>query len=211
MEHYYPIFLDLKRQKCLVVGGGKVAARKVKSLLECGASVTVVSPALAPELQRMAVEETIEYIQEPYSEKHLKRAFLVISATDNQDTNSMIAADCFARNILVNVADVPALCNFIVPSLVSRGPLSIAISTEGKSPAYARMLREKLEQSFSEEHGEFVKFLGELRPLIMEQVPDPKRRKELFRKLAGEEFFKLFKTLPLGQLKQKAIEIINSN
>jgi len=208
MEHFYPIFLDLKSKKCLVVGGGKVALRKVKSLLNCGASVTVVSPALTPELQGMAVEEKIEYFKESYNHKHLERVFLVIGATDDQDTNSTIAADCFSRNIMVNIADVPSLCNFIVPSLVSRGPLSIAISTEGKSPAFARLLKEELEQSFSEDHGEFVKFLGELRPFIMEQVPDS-QRKALFLKLAGEEFFKLFKTLPFEQLEQKAREVID--
>lgn len=209
MERFYPVFLDMKKKKCLVVGGGMVAARKVKSLLDCGAAVTVVSPALTAELKEMAAAETIAYLPEPYNRKHLAGAFLVIVATDEQDTNRMIAADCFARNVLVNVVDIPDLCNFYVPSLVSRGPLSVAISTEGKSPAYARLLREELEQRFSEDHGEFVRFLGEIRPLIMEQVTDSQKRKELFREIAGEDFFNLYKTLPFGQLEEKAREMIS--
>ncbi len=209
MEQMYSVFLDLKLKKCLVVGGGKVAARKVSSLLYCGAAVTVVSPVLSPELEEMAAAQEIQYFQEQYKVKHLQGAFLVISATDDQVTNNIVANDCFARDILINVADAPALCNFFVPSLVSRGPLSIAISTEGKSPAFARLLREELEQSFSEDHGEFVRFLGELRPLIMEQVRDPQKRKELFREMAGKEFFKLCRALPSDQRELMAREMIN--
>lgn len=209
MTGFYPVFLDLQGKKCLVVGGGRVAARKVTTLLNCGAAVTVVSPTLIPELQQLVAAKAVAYYQEPYKREHLEGAFLVISATDDKGSNSIIAADCFARNILVNVADNPALCNFYVPSLVNRGSLSIAVSTGGKSPAFARRMREELEQSYSELHGEFVEFLGKLRPLIMEQVPDPKCRKALFRELAGEDFFAMFKNLSSSQLEKKAGEIIN--
>ena len=208
MEQFYPVFLDMKYKKCLVVGGGRVAARKVKSLLDCGADVTVVSPVLTAELKEMAAAETIEYLQEPYNRKQLEGKFLVIVATDEQEINRMIAADCFACNVLVNVVDIPHLCNFYVPSLVSRGPLSIAISTEGKSPAYARLLREELEQSIGETDGRFVEYLGKLRPLIMEQVPDPRKRKALYREMAGKEFFAMFKALTPAQLELKVKEMI---
>ncbi len=208
MNSYYPVFLDLREKKCLIIGGGKVASRKVGRLLSCRARVTVISLSLVPGLRSMVDNKVIKYLEEPYCAEHLEGAFLVIGAADDEETNSKVASDCFARNIPVNIVDNPSLCSFFVPSLVKRGYLGIAISTEGRSPALARLLREELESRLEQEYSEFVTFLGELRPRIKREIPDPQKRKAFFLEVAGRDFFMLFKTLPSGELEEKIAEII---
>ncbi len=195
MENYYPVFVDLRGQKCLVVGGGEVASRKVKQLLKCRAAVSVVSPAVVSYLHEVAEIGWITWLREEYNSRYLDGAVLVIGATSDAGVNSLIARDCRNRNILVNIVDIPELCSFIVPSVVSRGPLSIAISTEGKSPAFARQVREELEEQFTETHGAFLSFLGGLRAYIQEEVSDEQERKALFWELSGSEFYKLYQNL----------------
>ncbi len=208
MEQFYPVYLDLRGRKALVVGGGKVAGRKVKRLLNCGAQVVVISPALAPVLQELAAAGKIEYLQHSYDPCHLEGVFLVIGASSDHETNRRVAEDCFSRNIPVNIVDIPPLCSFYVPSLVSRGPLSIAISTAGKSPAFARLLREQLENLYGPIYGEFTDYLGKLRPRILREISDPQQRKALFTELAGETGFNLYKTLPPPERDRKIEEII---
>ena len=209
MENFYPVFLDLRDKKCLVVGGGRVAYRKAATLLACQAQVTVVAPKIIEGFNKLAEEGSIKYLKEPYAPVHLEGAFLVIGSTDNEEVNRKIADDCFKRNILVNIVDVPNLCNFFVPALVNRGPLSIAISTEGKSPAFAAGIRRELEKEYTTVHGEFVDFLGSLRPRILKEIPDGKKRKALFIELAGEEFFNLYKNLSPQEMEKKVTELIN--
>lgn len=209
MENYYPVFLDLRDKKCLVVGGGKVAYRKVGTLLACQARVTVVAPRITEDFNILAQEGSIKYLKEPYEPVHLEGAFLVIGSTDNEEVNRIIAQDCFQKNIPVNIVDVPDLCNFFVPALVNRGPLSIAISTEGKSPAFAARIRRELEKDYTSIHGEFVDYLGSLRPHILEVIPDGKKRKALFMELAGEEFFQLYRELSSEEMEKKVTELIN--
>lgn len=189
MEEYYPVYLNLKGRKCLIVGGGQVAFRKVKALLICQANVTVVSPSLTSGLKALAESKEIIFLQKTYSLEYLENAFLVISCTNEAALNRQVAEDCFSRNIMVNVVDDLPLCNFIVPALVSRGPLSIAVSTEGKSPAFARRVREELEEKYPEVYGEFVSFLGQMRKEVISLVGCPKKRQKIFALLAGEEFF----------------------
>ncbi len=208
MEKLYPVYLDLREKKCLVVGGGAVAERKVDTLLKCRAVVTVVSPVVTSYLKELEGIGYIKWVREPYHLRYLENATLVIGSTGNEMVNRQVAQDCFERNIMVNIVDVPELCSFFVPSLVSRGPLSIAVSTEGKSPAFARRLREELEEIYTEEHGKFVSYLGELRSHIQEEVSDPQKRKDLFTKLANEEFFRLFQNLPIEVLEEAVATII---
>ncbi|TLM99451.1 bifunctional precorrin-2 dehydrogenase/sirohydrochlorin ferrochelatase, partial [bacterium] len=148
MSNLYPVCLDLRRKKCLVAGGGKVAERKIRALLDCGAEVYVVSPQLTTELAGMARTGEIVHIERNYTTTDLENAFLVISATDDEKTNRRVAGDCLERNILINVVDDPANCNFIVPAVFRQGALSISVSTEGKSPMLARKIREDLTAVF---------------------------------------------------------------
>src|SRR3990172_1851593 len=154
MAKYYPILLDIQDKKCLVIGGGNVAWRKVCSLKEAGARVTVVSPEFCPEMER---EAGIERIRQKYEEGFLSGAWVVVASTDDEEVNKKIYYDATKKSILVNVVDRPEFCSFIVPATVSRGDLSISISTSGASPALARHIRESLEKQVGNEHGEFVK------------------------------------------------------
>lgn len=160
---YYPSFLNIQGKRCVVVGGGKVALRKVKALLDCGANVTVVSPALHRDLAQLAEAGTISLIHRDYTPGDLKDAFLTIAATTESDTNQKIANEARRRKILVNVATSAEQSDFIVPSYLRRGDLTIAISTAGTSPALARKIRTRLEENFDEEYTSLVSLINEVR------------------------------------------------
>jgi precorrin-2 dehydrogenase/sirohydrochlorin ferrochelatase len=160
---YYPIFLDIRNKKCVVVGGGEVAARKVSRLLECGAKVFVISPELSPELVTLKENNAICHIASSYTGAFPEGARLVIGATDDEATNKWISSDARKKGILVNIVDDPEKCDFIVPSLVRRGELAVAVGTGGKSPALARHLREELEKQYGNEYEILLNILGRLR------------------------------------------------
>lgn len=132
---YYPVFLNLDAQPCTVIGGGTVAARKVEGLLDAGASVEVIAPRLHPDLAALHAAGRIAWRAGTYPEQALGELALVIAATDDTAVNRAVSEDCRARRIPVNVADAPELCSFILPAVVDRSPLKIAISSAGTSPS----------------------------------------------------------------------------
>lgn len=146
-----------------MIGGGEVAARKVERLLTCQARVCVVSPELVFELAALKKEGRIEHQKSEYTGEHLDGACLVIGATDSEQTNARISQDAKTKGIPVNIVDDPQKCDFILPSLVERGGLTIACGTGGASPALARYLREELEQTYGEEYATLLHILGQLR------------------------------------------------
>ena len=145
MSSYYPVYLSLEGKKCVVVGGGEVAWRKVETLLAAGTKVCLVSPEITPGIDELVKAGKLVHIRREYRTGDLEGAFLVIGATDNEDINRQVACDAEKTGILVNIVDVPKLCNFIVPSKVERGDLIISISTGGTSPALAKKIRKQLE------------------------------------------------------------------
>ena len=145
---YYPVSLDIKNRKCLVVGGGSVGTRKVKTLVECGAKVTVVSPDVRKKLLELAGSHSIVLKKRVYRQTDLDGMFLVIGTTDDEELNRQISEAAEKLNMLCNIADRPQVCNFILPSIVHRGDLTISISTSGRSPALAKKLRIELEGQF---------------------------------------------------------------
>jgi precorrin-2 dehydrogenase/sirohydrochlorin ferrochelatase len=140
----YPVALDLAGRDCLVVGGGAVAARKVEGLLEAAARVTVVSPVLVPALLALANEGRLHWKPREHRGRDLAGAWLVMAATDDRAVNAEVAAEARARGVWVNCADDPAHCDFALPAVLRRGPLTVAVSTGGASPAMARLLREEI-------------------------------------------------------------------
>jgi precorrin-2 dehydrogenase/sirohydrochlorin ferrochelatase len=163
MSEYYPIYINLKGQKCLVVGGGEVAYRKTAALLECGAEVEVVSPALCPALNELVENHQIGVRLRDYQSGDQKEALMVIAATDQAQVNMKVAAEAKKAGRLVNVVDDPKNSTFIVPSCLKRGDISIAVSTSGRSPALARKLRLKLENELGEEYAELAVLVDEVR------------------------------------------------
>ena len=171
MAQGYPITLQVADRPCLVVGGGRVATRKVGGLLEAGARVRVVAPEATEELQRLAAQGAVQWERHPAGAEDLAGAWLVICAADDAATNESLGRAALAAGVLVNVVDRPELCNFYVPATVRRGPVSVAVSTDGASPLLARRLREKLEKVLGPEYGELAELLGRLRKEVQERVP----------------------------------------
>src|SRR5271169_4677144 len=149
---YIPIFFDVTGRPCIVIGGGEVAARKVESVIEAGARVTVVSPRLSPSLQAAVARGLVSHIARDYAPGDIKGCVLVYAATDDPRLHRELAAEAGALGIPINVVDVAELCSFIAPAVVKQGALQIAISTGGASPAFAARLRRELEDQFGTEY-----------------------------------------------------------
>jgi siroheme synthase-like protein len=163
MSTYYPIFLNIQGRKCVVVGGGEVAERKARALADQGASVTVISARVCDGLARLAEQGTIQISRRDYHSGDLEDALIAIAATDDPMVNMEVAREGRVRGVLTNVVDDPEHSDFIVPSLLRRGDISIAVSTGGKSPALARRIRTELEQSFASEYASLALLISEVR------------------------------------------------
>jgi precorrin-2 dehydrogenase/sirohydrochlorin ferrochelatase len=180
---YYPIFVDLKDKKVVVVGGGNVAQRKIDTLLQCGADVYIISMELSPELQKRLEEGKIKLLGRRFSKGYLQDAFLIIASTDDSKLNRRVSSVARDMGILVNVVDLPADSNFIVPSVVKRGDLLIAISTSGKSPAMAKRIREGLSGQFGTEYKDFLLLMGRLRKEILSKCLSQEDNSRIFYEL----------------------------
>ncbi len=199
---YYPVNLDILDRKCLVVGGGSVGTRKVLTLLDCGAIVTVVSPDVSEKLLELAGNGSIIWEKRSYLASDLDGMFLVIGATDDEELNRQISADAEKINLLCNIADRPEVCNFILPAIVNRGDLVIAISTSGKSPAFAKTLRKELEKQFGFEYAEFLRLMGAIRKKLLSEKHEPEAHKHLFEQMIKSDL--------VGMIKSNKKEEINS-
>ena len=180
---YYPINLDIYDRHCLVVGGGGVGTRKVISLLNCGARVTVVSPEASDRLVELSNNDRITLALRKFKDSDLEDVFLVIGATNDESLNRRIHKNAEHRGLLCNIADRPEICNFILPSVVRRGALTISISTSGRSPAMAKRLRKELEGQFGEEYNVLLQLMGAIRKKLLRQEHAPEEHKPLFESL----------------------------
>jgi precorrin-2 dehydrogenase/sirohydrochlorin ferrochelatase len=190
---YYPVCLDIKDRLCLVVGGGQVGTRKVRTLLQCGARVTVVSPEVTSELAHLAQQGQIRIRLRDYCTADLESAFLVIGATDDQQQNRRVHHDADGAQKLCNIADQPALCNFVLPAVITQGDLMIAISTSGRSPAFAKYLRQQLQSQFGPEYGLFLDLMGAIRRRLLKAEHAPEAHKPLFEKLIHKNLLEMIK------------------
>jgi precorrin-2 dehydrogenase/sirohydrochlorin ferrochelatase len=182
---YYPIFIHLEGKKVIVVGGGSVAERKTETLLECGAVVQVVSRDLTPTLKKYREEGTIGFLGHEFREDCLEEAFMVIAATDDPLLNHQVSEKAKERGLLVNAVDQPSDCNFILPSILRRGDLLIAVSTSGKSPALAKKVREALEERFGNEYESLLILMGRLREDILSQRLSQDENRRIFHELVN--------------------------
>ena len=166
---YYPLMLNLKGKKCVVVGGGHVALRKVKMLLDCGADITVVSPKPHLGMAKLSEKKAIRLIHRDYKVGDLMDATLAVASTDVKEINRTVAHEAKRLGILVNVVDDPRLSSFILPSFFRRGNLTIAVSSGGTSPALARKIRSNLEKSLGKEYATLLSLISEVRSAIKER------------------------------------------
>ncbi|MHC4271966.1 MAG: precorrin-2 dehydrogenase/sirohydrochlorin ferrochelatase family protein [Planctomycetota bacterium] len=188
----YPIFLDLASRRVVIIGGGNVAFRKAQALLETGARLVVVADSVQENFTRLCIDNKTELIKAKYSKDYLVGASLVIAATDDLKLNERIYKDCQQLEILCNVVDQPHVCDFYVPAVVKRGDLQIAVSTDGKCPAFAGHLRKKLEKIFTENSGQFLSELHMLRDKIIKQIESPAERKTILGKLVDDKSFEFY-------------------
>lgn len=189
----YPVFIDLRRKPCLVIGGGPVAERKVKNLLDVEALVRVVSPGLTSPLYDLFKQNRFQWMNRDYCTEDLSGAFLTFICTDNSRLNREITEECRQAGILANVVDDPANCGFLVPSVIRRDSLIVAISTQGKSPLFSRLLREELEELIPEDYGQLVEALGRMRAYIKAIIPDPKSRQPVHQLLRRPDIMNLLR------------------
>ena len=205
---YYPVHLDIQNRDCLVVGGGSVGTRKVITLLDCGAKVTVISPVVSPQLRDFATSGSIKLSERRYRSGDLDGMFLVIGATDDEELNRQISNDADHLNTLCNIADRPEVCNFILPSIVQRDDLVITISTSGRSPAMAKKLRKTLESQFGEEYGVFLKLMGAIRKKLLSTSHEPEAHKPLFEQLIDADLIALIKKDKTAEIDALLFEIL---
>jgi siroheme synthase-like protein len=184
---FYIACLKLRGRRCLVVGGGAIGLEKAEGLLACDGDVVVVAPEAGPELEALAAEGSIAWERRPYRPEDLDGAFLVIACTDDTDTNIAIYEDAERRAMLVNVVDVPPLCNFILPAIVRTGPLAIAISPAGASPALAKRMKAEVSELFGEEYATLAVLLNDARGWAKGTLPTYQDRKAFFEEIVNGE------------------------
>lgn len=189
MDRYYPIMLNIKGKKCKVIGGGIVAERKVITLIEHGALVTVISPLITEKLQKHYNKGKITIIKREYVYGDLEGCYMVYAATDDEETNKTCMRECRENGILLNVVDKPDMCDFIVPANINRGHLNISVSTNGKSPMLSRRIRENLERIFTDEYEEYLEILGEIRELVKREINDIEKRRKIFQQIVYSDIF----------------------
>jgi precorrin-2 dehydrogenase/sirohydrochlorin ferrochelatase len=184
---FYIACLKLKGRRCLVVGGGEIGLEKVEGLLSCDGDVTLVAPEAVGELEALAREGSIRWERRDYRAEDLEGAFMVIAATDDTDVNIRVYDDAERRAMLVNVVDVPPLCNFILPAIVRTGPLAIAISTAGASPALAKRMKREVGELFGEEYATLAVMLNDARGWAKGTLPTYQDRKAFFEGIVNGE------------------------
>ena len=177
---FYIACLRLTNRRCVVVGGGEVGLEKVEGLLACDADVTLIAPEAEPALEQLAREGSIRWERRPYGAADLEATFMVIAATDDTDVNIRVFEDAERRAMLVNVVDVPPLCNFILPAIVRQGPLAIAISTAGASPALAKRMKREIAEAYGEPYARLAVILNDARGWAKATLPTYQDRKAFF-------------------------------
>ncbi len=182
---FYPVLLNLKNKKCVVIGGGTVALRKAVSLLKAGARVYLISPELCPGLKKLKEQKKLSWINSPYQKIHLKGAFLAIAATSDKAINTKISQDAKKSGILINTVDAEDLSDFIIPSSISKGGLILSISTSGQAPCLSKRMRQDIERLLVPEYAKFLKILEGIRRELKAKCSDSKLRSRILNTLCA--------------------------
>lgn len=192
VPNFFPMLVRLTGRKCLVVGAGKIAADKIAGLLMHGAQVEVVSPRAVQQIRNLVSQRKIVWRRRKFSPRDLDGAFLAVAATNSSTINQSVFRACHARGVLCNAVDDPPHCDFFYPAVVRRGPLQIAISTNGQSPALAARLRRELDEQFGPEWSDWVEHVGSQRREILDSRMSPKARRQRLLQMASPDEFQEF-------------------
>jgi siroheme synthase-like protein len=207
---FYPIYLNLSGKRAVVIGGGEVAERKIESLLGTEAKVVVISPEITARILVLAAERKIELHRRPYVAGDCDGAVVVFSATDDGGLNRSIFEEAHAAGALINTADQPDLCDFIMPAVVRQGDIAVAISTGGTSPGLAARLRARIAQLIGPEYARLAGLLSAARPEIRRRLPDPSARKALQYRILDSDIMKYLKQNDMEGAQRRLREIIES-
>jgi precorrin-2 dehydrogenase/sirohydrochlorin ferrochelatase len=202
----FPLFLKLKKHKCLMVGAGKIGEGKIAGLLEAGANVHVVAPSVTKRVKDWNRQGKVRWSRREFRESDLEGCLLVVAATPSSELHKKISRLARRHGVLCNVVDVPDLCDFYYPAVVRRGALQIAISTGGESPALAQRLRRRLQGEFGIEYSEWLQKLGEERRKLRRMSTDAFDRKSLLHSMASEEAFQAFMRKHVGKTNRRQPE-----
>ncbi|MGD0662570.1 MAG: bifunctional precorrin-2 dehydrogenase/sirohydrochlorin ferrochelatase [Syntrophorhabdales bacterium] len=205
MAPYYPLFLDLTDKLCIVVGGGAVAERKARGLLNAGARVRLISPEVTRGVRRLARQGRIEVVPREYQEGDLDGAALAIAATNASEVNMRVKGESKRLSIPLNVADRPDLGDFIVPAVVRKGPVVVAVSTSGLLPVLARRLKEEIGLKLSADYLPYARRVGAFRRILIETVHDPGKKREILRRVCRADVSEVSR-MTLREMKKRFIE-----
>ena len=208
---YYPICFNISNRKCIVIGGGNVAERKIARLIECDANVVVVAEILTPKLEAMKSEGKIGHISDDYQEKYIRDAFLVIGATDRDDINERIYTDAKKSGALVNIVDDLDRCDFILPALFQQGDLQIAISTGGGSPALAKKLRIELTENYGPEYKTLLDIMGAVREKVIARGYPSEENKKVFESLLNSDILRYIREKNINKVKKLVSDLVGKD
>ena len=207
----YPVCLEISDKLCVVVGGGSVAERKILGLLTAGAQVRVISPQLTGTLAQLADDGRIEWLERGYTQGDFAGALLIFAATDSQEAQEAVFKEAGRGGQLVNVIDAPARCSFHVPAVVRRGDLTLAVSTGGKSPAVAAMVRKQLAENFGEEYGLLLDLISRLREQVLTGEGNSSERKILFQNILHDDIVHWIKSGQRDLLRKHLRAVLGSD
>lgn len=209
-DNYFPILIDLRKMKVLVIGGGKIGARKVVNLIDYNTDVTVIAPDFTKELLLLAEQKRIKIIQKTYTFGDTVGFDIVFCSTGNREVDVKVYEECKERGILLNVADVPELCNFIIPATIKRGSLTISIGSQGKAPFFVSGLKKNLSKQFGEEYSGILEIASELRAEMMKLgiYEDEKARGKIFDEFFKIDFSSIIKSKGKDAARQTALSLL---
>jgi precorrin-2 dehydrogenase len=203
--NYYPVFMNLYGKKVIVIGGGKVAERKILALLKVCSDITVVSPEITKKIERLKQNGGIKHIQRQYRKGDVRKAFLAVAATDSLPINQQVSRDA---PCLVNVVDMPDLCNFIVPSVIKRGALTIAVSTSGISPALSKSIRRELEGMYGSAFSAYLKSVRGIRQEATQVLENTMKKGKLLKAIASDEIIRMLREQGCGEARRRAKDLL---
>lgn len=198
MKSYYPIMIDIENKPCLIIGGGKVAYRKVNELLRYNAKINLISKGINEDVQKLIDEKKINYLGKAYNSALLEKACLVIAATNDKELNKKVIEDCDKMNILVNSVDSPKESSFIQPSKIRKGDITISVSTGGKSPILSKIIRDKVDELIKDSYSGYLEILGEFRLKALNEISNEEERRNFFSQITSEEYLRLFEEYGKG-------------
>lgn len=200
---YLPISLDISNKKCIVIGGGRIATRKIESLKATDADIIVISPYVTDELAAMADKGSVTHQDRIYRDGDLDGATLAIAATNDSVVNQAVYDEATKRGVLINVVDTPELCSFIVPATVRRGDLTVSVSTNGKSPAVARRIREKIEDTIGPEYESYLNMMDKLRSTVRSDGRDSNSAHKAYRRFFDSDILELIREGDMAQAEER--------